>query len=238
MENTKDNIYEENYDEKHNIFEKKIIIYLVIITLLLIFFSIFFIKDIVDFGVVNSKQTAVITYPDKEDIDNIDYSNDGNNQNNNNNNQTPVIVDREARLRILQGTTEWNELKELDIFEHSAIHVATGKIAPGVEGTYTYTVENPGELDMLYNIAVSEDNPYKVNMVFKLKRNGNFVAGNDNEWVKVDQLTQENIKIATGSTDIYTLDWKWEDSENDTEIGKTEDAYYKIQLQADAEADM
>ena len=35
--------------------------------------------------------------------------------------------------------------------------------------------------------------------------------------------------------DIYTIEWKWKDSENDTKIGETDGAYYKMNVSVHAE---
>ena len=225
MENTN-----ENYNEQNNMFEKRIIVDLVIIAIVLIFISIFFIYDIVDRGTINSSQTSSITYPDGNDPDNIDYTNE------NGEIVNPNVVEAEARLRIFEGTKEWSELKELDIFKKSAIHVAENKIAPGVEGVYTYTVENSGKLAMLYNMEFTEDNPYNVNMLYKLRLNGKYVAGNENKWVNISELKQTGLQINANTIDVFVIDWKWEDTDHDTEIGKTEGANYKIHIKADAEA--
>ncbi|MBR2241014.1 MAG: hypothetical protein IJ890_06525 [Clostridia bacterium] len=261
--NQNNNQYYQN-EEETTMPEKKIIVYLIILALILLFIALFFIYNIIDRGVINTKQTTSITYPDNNitEIDNGDNNNtnndnQNNNQNNNkdnnqdnnqnndeNNNQNeggndndPVhIIEEDASLKIFEGTKQWSELKELNIFDRDHMHVAKGKIAPGVQDTYTYTVECYGDYKMLYNMVFSDDNPHKINMIYKLKRNGQYVAGDDNTWVKVDQLSQSGMTIAPGTIDVFTLEWRWEDAENDTEIGETDGAKYVINIKSDAEA--
>ena len=227
MESTK-----ENCNKPNNMLEKKIIVDLIILTIILIFISLFFVYDIVDRGTINKSQTTTVVYPEKDN--NPDNNPDDDNTYTYSNGTTTNIV--ETRLQIFQGTKQWSELKELDIFNKSAIHVVENKIAPGVDGTYTYTVENNGDVSMLYNMDYIEENPYNIDMVYKLKINGSYVAGNDETWVDIDQLKQTGLKIRKNTTDVFVVYWKWQDAENDTEIGKTEGANYKLNIKADAEA--
>ena len=126
----------------------------------------------------------------------------------------------------------------LDLATTTYQNIAEGKIAPGVQGTYIYTVENYGEKPMVYDMKYTDENPYKINMVYKLKRNGQYVAGNENTWVNLSKLDLKDLKIKSKTTDIYSLEWKWEDSENDTEIGETEGANYKLFISSYAEEDV
>lgn len=253
-----------NNEKENTKLEKNIIISLIILAIILLFISTFFIHDIIDTGTINSTQTTQINYPEpnKPDDNNNNNSNNNNNNNNgnnnndnnnndinngnnsgnnsgnNNNNTQPIIVDEEARIRILEESTDWSQLKELDIFKTNYECVKEGKIAPGVQGTYIYTVENYGEKPMVYDMKYTDENPYKINMVYKLKRNGQYVAGNENTWVNLSKLDLKDLKIKSKTTDIYSLEWKWEDSENDTEIGETEGAYYKLFISSYAEEDV
>lgn len=229
--------YNDDEDEKiSTLAERKIIVYLIILAVVLLFIALFFIYDIVDRGTINAGKSAPITYPDNDIIDVIDGTGDGTGTGTVNGNGTKQIVDTDASLKIFEGTKEWSELKELNVFDRSHRHVVDGKIAPGVQDTYVYTVECYGDYKMLYNMAFSDDNPLKVNMIYKLRRNGEYVAGDENTWVTVEELTQKGMTIAPGTIDVFILDWRWKDADNDTEIGETEGAKYIINVKADAEA--
>lgn len=226
---------QQNEQERENTMpERKGIVYLIILTIVLLFIALFFIYDIIDRGTINASETAPITYPER----NTDERDDGYNGNNNNGNgETPInIIDNDASLKIFEGTKEWSELKELNIFDREHMHVVSGKIAPGVVDKYVYTVECYGDYSMLYNMQFSDENPHKINMKYKLRRNGAYVAGDENTWVTVEELSQSGMTIAPGTIDVFILDWKWEDAENDTEIGETEGAKYIINIKSDAEA--
>lgn len=204
-----------NEQEKENTMpERKCIVYLIILTVILLFIALFFIYDIIDRGTINASETASITFPDNE----------------------IEIVAGDASLKIFEGTKQWSELKELNIFDREHMHVVKGKIAPGVVDKYVYTVECYGDYSMLYNMQFSDENPHKINMKYKLRRNGEYVAGDENTWVTVEELSQVGMRIAPGTIDVFILDWKWEDADNDTEIGETEGAKYIINIKSDAEA--
>ena len=268
-----------------NLLEKKIIVYLIVVAVVLIFMSQYYIHDIIDRGTINTSQSATIEYPEKNDNDgnqnngnndnntnnngndnkndsnnngndnkndnnnsgddnnNDNNDNDDDNKNDNNNNQNTDdkkdddvnIIDGQARIRILQGETEWSELKELDIFNQKRYsHVVEEKIAPGVQDVYAYTVENNGDYKMSYNMVFSDENPYNINMIYKLKINGVYVAGNENTWVKINELNRTNLIINPNTTDLFVLEWRWEDAENDTEIGITDGANYKLSINVTA----
>lgn len=226
MENTKDNLK----------LEKNLIIFLIILSLVLVFFSIFFIHDIIDLGTLNTSQTVPIPQPQNPDNNNQNNNQNGTNSNQNNN-QQPIVIDENARIRLLENSTDWKDLIELDIFNTNYSCVKEGKIAPGVQGTYVYTVENYGEKRMVYDMKFTDENPYKINLIYKLKRNGQYVAGNEENWVRTTDMDLSDLKIDAKTSDIFTIEWRWEDAENDTEIGETEGAYYKLFISSYAEVD-
>lgn len=177
---------------------------------------------------------------DKENnIGDEDNKDDGENKDDeenkdNDDNQDDEIIDNEARIKISEDGTDWNELKELRIF-YNEFYEDEPKIAPGVSGEYKYTVENNWDKDVIYHMNFSEENPLNINMVYKLKDDGKYVFGDENTWVSHDDLNKPDIVIESGETHIYTLEWKWEHSDNDTQIGETEGAKYKIFIKVYAE---
>ena len=144
------------------------------------------------------------------------------------------VIDNSDRFKVLQGETEWSELKELDMFNNSYFEDKS-IIAPGVKGSYSFTVENESEGKFIYDMIFTEENPYEINMVFKLKVNGEYVLGNEQTWIKASELKRSNVFLGAKVSNIYTVEWKWEDNYNDTEIGETEGAYYKMYIKVNAE---
>ena len=144
------------------------------------------------------------------------------------------IVDNSDRFKIFEGDKEWSDLKQLNIFENSYFKNQS-KIAPGVHGSYNFTVENFSGDRMKYDVIFSEENPYNINMVFKLKVNGDYVAGDSSNWVDFAELNRTGALINTQSRDLFTIEWKWEDAQNDTEVGTSYGSYYRMRIQVNAE---
>lgn len=249
----------EEYNTKYCINEKKIIIYLIILALVLIFYELFFIHNINFRGVIKDTQSIEIEYPQNKGEENntIDFgsqgnnitndivhnsitnSNIGNNITNNNigngqiNNPEGNIVDNKDRFKIMQGTESWKDLKSLDIFNNYYFNDYS-IISPGVSGEYSFTIENYKATKMKYNLNFIEQNVYNINMVYKLKLNGSYIAGNEQRFVKCNELNKEDLVINANTNDVFTIEWKWQDNNNDTQIGKTESANYRIQIKVDA----
>lgn len=266
----------EQYNNKYCLNEKKIIIYLIILSLALIYYSLFFIHNINFRGVIKDTQLVEIKHPQNNNdannsIDvnnpqentmaniiannntnsitnnnitngilgnNIGNGNSNNNVNNNTgngeiNNPGGSIVDNKDRFKIMQGTENWKDLKTLDIFNNYYFNDHS-IIAPGVSGEYSFTVENYRETNMKYNLNFIEQNIYNINMVYKLKLNGSYIAGDEQRYVKYQELNKEDLIINTNTSDIITIEWKWQDNNNDTQIGKIEGSNYKMSIRVDA----
>ena len=61
------------------------------------------------------------------------------------------------------------------------------------------------------------------------------IIGDENNWVTAEELLQNSIILADDSYNVYSLDWKWFESSNDTEIGKNIEANYKLNISFFAE---
>ncbi len=152
--------------------------------------------------------------------------NSGNNGNNDDNTENKVVV--------YDSDTEYSSNTPLNIFTQTAYYVVEDKIAPTSENTYQFVIKNSNNFNIKYNIQAMETNKYNINMKYRLKQNGDYVLGNDNEYVTADEIEQYNIGLAGNTYDVYTLDWKWFESSNDTEIGEDISSYYKLNLKVTA----
>lgn len=141
----------------------------------------------------------------------------------------PVFVDDKNGNYIYQ--------QNLEIFNNAAFDY-TNKIAPGVQNTYHFVVHNSSNLNLKYYIEMYEESEYQVNLRYRLKRNENFVIGNDSTWVTVDELKTKLEYISLGSSDSYSLDWKWFDNENNTDTiaGENMRSLYKLNIRFHFEA--
>lgn len=120
--------------------------------------------------------------------------------------------------------------EHLNIFTNPAYEF-TNKIAPGSSNTYYFVVHNSTDVNLVYKIKFYEESEYKVNLKYRLKRNDKYIIGNDTRWVSAKDLITEMNSITFGSSDNYSLDWKWFDSDkNDTIAGKKMDGLYKLNI--------
>ena len=75
---------------------------------------------------------------------------------------------------------------------------------------------------------------YDLNLQYRLRKNGNYVIGNDDRWVGVDELKTAFSKLNGNSNDRYVLDWKWEYEGNrddiDTLIGENMNDTYQLNI--------
>lgn len=229
--------------------ENKIIIYIIITMIILIYIAMLFIHNIVEKGKIKNTISTNIEYPSNDanggEINNNTNNNDRNNSKNNSSTEKdnksskdekepPITIDNSDRFRVWQNNKEWNELKKLDIFNNSYFKNQS-IIAPGVSGKYTFTVENDQNKICRYDITFTEENKNNINIVYRLKLNGNYIAGDENKWLTYKQINITKSNINPQTSDIYTIEWKWEDAENDTEIGTTPNANYTLYIKIDAE---
>ena len=120
--------------------------------------------------------------------------------------------------------------QRLNIFNNAAFQY-TNKIAPGVSNTYEFKANNTSNKSIKYYVEMYEESEYDINLKYRLKRNGTYIVGNDDNWVDVDEL-KTTIKTLDGnSSDTYSLDWKWfDDDTNDTIIGENMTSEYKLNI--------
>lgn len=128
-----------------------------------------------------------------------------------------------GKVTVSDSSQEWGNATNLKIFDVDSIE-------PGDHGTYDFTIDNNNKRNSIYDITFDENNEYSVNMLYKLKRNGYYIAGNEDTWVKYDSLNVKEKVLNKYSKDLYTIEWKWVDAENDTEVGRIKNATYKLSI--------
>ena len=73
-------------------------------------------------------------------------------------------------IEVKDNNITWNESSSLKIFD-------VDEIKPGDSGSYEFSVKNNSDGNIVYNVNFTEKNQYTVNMLYKLKMNGNYVSG-------------------------------------------------------------
>lgn len=96
---------------------------------------------------------------------------------------------------------------------------ADKRIAPGMSGSYKFTVDNTANrYATLYAVAFAATDTlpdaHKIPMRFRLKADGVYVAGNETTWCTPEELHQDT-DVAGGRNVKYMLDWHWQDGPND-----------------------
>ena len=70
--------------------------------------------------------------------------------------------------------------------------------------------------------------------MYRLKKNNEYIFGNDDEWIYIDNKTTNNYILTGKSKENYELEWFWKDSDRDTAIGQDKDASYRINIEVNS----
>ncbi len=139
--------------------------------------------------------------------------------------------DAETGFIVKDKDIRWSEGTTAEIFENPLYD--RGKlIAPESKNTYEFTIKNSTGYKLIYKIDFIEENPYYINMKYKLKKNGTYIV---DSYSIASALNIANIVLDVNSSDVYDLEWYWISSSNDTEIGKTPNASYSLKIDIEAE---
>ena len=135
------------------------------------------------------------------------------------------------------GTPTTPDRVPIDVFDtdttvhygrESAVNVnifgSKKRIAPGTQGSYQFTVDNrannyPSQYYVAFEAIDTLPADHKIPMLYRLKADGIYVAGDDHTWRPLSQLAQNAI-AAKGRQVRYTLDWYWPEGENDNEFAR------------------
>ncbi len=179
------------------------------------------------------------TFGDNNNNNNGNSNNKNNNDNSNNNNNSnpPIIEDKQDELEVYDNETKFSQNTPLNIFTNTTYYVVGDKISPSSENSYQFVIRNNNGFNINYDLELNEDNKYNINMKYRLKLNGEYVSGSDDEWLTYDEINQYDVKLSANNYNVYTLDWKWVESENDTEVGTNIDSNYKLELKITASGD-
>lgn len=130
--------------------------------------------------------------------------------------------------------TDFKELSTLDIF-NTVKYIGEKLIYPGIEGSYDFNIENYTSKNISYRLSFSIENPKNVNILFKLKRNGKYITGDQKNYVSYYKLNQDNLNLKSKMGDTFILEWKWIEAQNDNDTtSKTERGNYKINIKGEA----
>lgn len=130
-----------------------------------------------------------------------------------------------------EGVT-WKKINALNIFNNDDFD-GDKIVAPESNGKYEFTIKNKSRKTVSYLISLEEDYNVAVNMKYRLKKNGKYVIGDNNHYVSIKELILKENKVLPGDNNTYVLEWRWNSTKEDTNIGIT-GGYYSLQLFIDA----
>lgn len=169
-----------------------------------------------------------------KDNDNTCKPCDADNKDNNKNNEEPVFDEDTGKFVVKSNNFTWQSDTKINVFANPLYNMKS-IIAPNSSNTYKFIVKNSTDYNLTYNIKFNSENPYNINMLYRLKNESNYLIGNETKWVTAEELILENEKINKLTSDTYYLEWKWFESENDTEIGKEDNVKYSLNVNITAE---
>lgn len=128
----------------------------------------------------------------------------------------PVIFIAEA------DGTDWNDVENLAVFFNETF--GDSVIAPGMSGTYRFRFQNQNADALVYSLAFSEDNPYGIDLRYRLKRDGAYLG--EGQYVGAGEIPSADLTIEPLSTALFELEWIWiHNDEADTEAGENQAQY-------------
>lgn len=147
----------------------------------------------------------------------------------------PLVPEEKKDVEVFDDTTVYSENTTLDIFNSSTYYVANNKIAPTSENSYQFVIRNNNEFSIKYSLTFAENSTHDIDMRYRLKLNNEYIAGSDSEWLSLEDIEEKIFDLAANTYDVYTLDWKWFEGDNDTEVGSAITSSYNLQLYISAQ---
>ena len=239
--------------------KKYIIIILILIILLLLLFMFIFNRmryrnipgnknpDIYEITIGNScikgKDDNLII----DDKTGVKATNSNNNGNSNSNSNSNLDIN-ESNVEVYDDTYDANVLDKIFVDDEKGNYVYqqnlsifknayfdyTNVIAPGVSSTYNFKVHNNSNIKIKYRIEMYESTDFSINLKYRLRKNGEYIKGDQNNWVRLNELLSSFSDLGANRYDNYSLDWKWDYEDGtdyeDTNAGENMTNNYKLNI--------
>ena len=174
-------------------------------------------NKIVSNKIINSNSSSNLI--NKTEVNNVVKNND---------------IEKNGMLKVYDNDVDWSSKNELRIFSNP-VYNFKNIVAPGSHNMYKYIVNNNEKFDVLYGLKFLEDNKDSINMKFKLKRNGEYIIGDDLNWESLNNKVINDLPLGINSYDVYLLEWKWMDGKDDTKAGFNQ-SDYKLNIEIKAKS--
>ena len=126
----------------------------------------------------------------------------------------------------------WEDTENLPVFRNELF--GDSKIAPGMSGSYRFVFENQNQNKLTYTLLFEEENDHGIELVYRLKRDGAYIAGRES-FVGVQGLGIEQLTIEAESSTVFELEWMWRhNDEKDTAAGENS-AFYTLLIHLTAQ---
>ena len=131
-------------------------------------------------------------------------------------NYAPVLFIADAKGK------EWSQEKNLPVFMNETFGDTV--IMPGMSGSYRFTFENRNADAITFSFLFSEENGYGIDLVYKLKRDGVYIGGEN--YKSAAALGLSDMTIEEFSSSVFELEWYWRDNDGaDTAAGENGAVY-------------
>lgn len=119
--------------------------------------------------------------------------------------------------------TQWKDDENLPVFLNDTF--GDNVIAPGMEGTYRFSLRNNNADALVFSLTFTEENEYGIGLQYRLKRDGVYIAGGT-DYVASELLSVADMTIESDSATVFELEWRWDHNDaTDTAAGENSASY-------------
>lgn len=123
--------------------------------------------------------------------------------------------------------TSWAETENIPVFMNERFGDTV--IAPGMSGSYEFVFENRNAHALEFAFTFGEENEYGIRLVYRLRRDGVYIAGSDRS-LTVEELSVSGMTIEAHSSSVFEIEWQWlHNDAADTAAGEN-GAQYTLQI--------
>lgn len=125
-----------------------------------------------------------------------------------------------------EGDNDWSHTENIPVFFNDQF--GDNVIAPGQSGKYAFRFINYNHDQLDFSIEFSCENEYNIDLIYRLKRDGLYVCGDEDHYVTIDELNLYGMTIQPhGDPTVFELEWYWRDNDEiDTIAGENQAQYY------------
>lgn len=124
------------------------------------------------------------------------------------------------------GGSEWTQDEPITVFKNG--YYRDSVIFPGMEGEYSFRLENRNPDTLVYTLTFEDVNKYEIDMGYRLRRNGVCISGEG--YVSAAELNPTEYTVDADQSDTFTLEWVWLHNDSTDTIAGMENATYTLNI--------